>query len=181
MPSNSNNNNNNNEFNFIDETGKTKEKHKNQRRMALLNIHKTKLRKQLQNNNLLVNYFEWDHDACQTNNSGQLEQKQQNNIKRLQVPNMYQYSLSNFTNENLPLVTKKQHVLEVNNTSIRQLNHHSKNKRIDSNSGNNNSTLQTGKREEETKMKRKILISEEFGLKLDLEDFIQSLKEYGLH
>ncbi|KAL9651267.1 hypothetical protein ABK040_006268 [Willaertia magna] len=133
MPSNSNNNNNNNEFNFIDETGKTKEKHKNQR----------------------INYFEWDHDACQTNNSGQLEQKQQNNIKRLQVPNMYQYSLSNFTNENLPLVTKKQHVLEVNNTSIRQLNHHSKNKRIDSNSGNNNSTLQTEKRRRNKDEKKK--------------------------
>ncbi|KAL9651245.1 hypothetical protein ABK040_006246 [Willaertia magna] len=191
--SNCNNNNNSNccDFSFVDETGKTKEKHKNQKRLALMNIHKSKLRKQLQNSKLLENYFEWNNGSSNSNqtsneNNNVLPQQQQHcKNKRLQiVPHIYQYSLSNFVKQ--PLITKKQH--NAVDTSIQQQQHKQFhinnycNRTITSNSYNNcaptKSPLQ--RKEEEKNMKR-ILISEEFGLKLDLEDFIQSLKEYGLH
>ncbi|KAL9651268.1 hypothetical protein ABK040_006269 [Willaertia magna] len=108
MPSNNNmninnNNNNNNEFNFIDETSKTREKYRKQRRMALKNIHKTKLRKQLQNNNLLVNYFEW-------NNNNHLHAKS----------NVYQYNLANYVNSEKPIITKTHVVEEMMSININQ-------------------------------------------------------------
>ncbi|KAL9651246.1 hypothetical protein ABK040_006247 [Willaertia magna] len=200
MPSNNNmninNNNNNNDFNFIDETGKTREKCRKQRRMALLNIHNIKLRKQLQNNNLLINYFEWNNYNCCTNH--------------LQVmPNIYQYNLANNVHSEKSVITKRHVPDEIINQQLYPASHV------------NNSVTSTVKEEQEAQPhlcamnnnlnipmayleqqavtggannnivgqqevvvtdqgleKRTILISEEFGLKLDLEDFIQSLKDF---
>ncbi|KAL9648640.1 hypothetical protein ABK040_016271 [Willaertia magna] len=158
---------------FVDETKRMKDREEKAKLLSKVvkpDKKKKRLRKQLQNNNLLENYFEWNKEPFEKQQQTQTKQHAGHLVFQFKV-NYVDNDLKYITKEEVTTTTTEPGISSNENdqeaTFLEEMNETvTVNNRINNNSQANKENSHSC-----------ILVSEELSLKLDLDDFLKTLEQ----